>query len=152
MFTLHHIGAFVSTLHGEILGREPEPSGLEEWLDVLAIGVAPASVAQGIFDSAEHRSMRNRGEGPRNGVRVALADALKAEEAAVRIGVAYQSGPGTSIQARPRAYPIPVVDPFETLWRRRIAACTSPKDAVLSSGLHHAKSPGPAYRSFSGIS
>ncbi len=50
------IGAFVSRLYTEVLGRTPDPTGLAEWSQVLKNGQEQgAKVAQGFIDSDEFK-------------------------------------------------------------------------------------------------
>lgn len=85
--------ALVSTLYREILGRALDASGRNDWLAELVVGTTPARVARDIFDSPEHRSLQRRHKAPRISERSALAHALKAEKAAVRIRSVHPAGP-----------------------------------------------------------
>ena len=85
--------ALVTTLYHEILNRAPEPSGQQYWLEELAIGTTPATVALDIFNSPEHKALQRQRKAPRISERTALADAVKAEKMAVRINTAFPTGP-----------------------------------------------------------
>ena len=47
-------------LHGEELGRLPEPDGLRFWSGRMAAGVKPQAVACAISHSSEHRDFAAR--------------------------------------------------------------------------------------------
>jgi uncharacterized repeat protein (TIGR01451 family) len=70
--------AFVITLYVEILGREPEASGLRFWSGLLAAGARPRDVAVAIWNSPEHLALLLEGQAPIFGLLEALSDALGA--------------------------------------------------------------------------
>ena len=76
--------AFVATLYRELLGRAPEPQGLDFWSGRLAAGVRPLAVAVAIVTSAEHRELVSLNLVPRISLRRAFADALSAGKEAAR--------------------------------------------------------------------
>src|SRR5262249_49963390 len=47
--------AFVEELYQDLLGRAPEPGGLNAWVNTLLQGTPRQQVAQAIWNSAEHR-------------------------------------------------------------------------------------------------
>src|SRR5205085_12628881 len=46
---------YVTTLYRDLLGRDPDAAGLSYWVGLLGNGVPRAQVAQGIWESVEHR-------------------------------------------------------------------------------------------------
>jgi hypothetical protein len=49
---------FVRTLYDQVLQRTPDAAGLAGWVGFLQAGGTPLQVAQGVWDSAEHRGMQ----------------------------------------------------------------------------------------------
>lgn len=45
--------AFVTLLYQNVLGRQPDPSGLQNWLNALNAGVSRAEIVRGFSDSVE---------------------------------------------------------------------------------------------------
>ncbi|HET6882333.1 MAG TPA: TIGR03118 family protein [Pirellulales bacterium] len=50
--------AYIDAIYQVILGHAPDAAGLASWQQQLASGASRASVAQGIWDSAEHRGIQ----------------------------------------------------------------------------------------------
>jgi uncharacterized repeat protein (TIGR01451 family) len=48
---------FINGLYRDLLGRDAEPGGLAGWMDQLLLGRSRSAVAQGVWDSAEHRGL-----------------------------------------------------------------------------------------------
>jgi hypothetical protein len=46
---------FVTALYRTLLGRDPEPDGLAFWVGLLDAGASRLQVAQGVYESVEHR-------------------------------------------------------------------------------------------------
>jgi hypothetical protein len=49
---------YVTALYRTVLGRGPEPAGLQTWLHLLNSGVGLFQVVQGIWESPEHRGLQ----------------------------------------------------------------------------------------------
>jgi uncharacterized delta-60 repeat protein len=49
---------YVTALYRDILGRDPDSAGLSYWLGLLGSGTPRAQVAQGIWESVEHRGQQ----------------------------------------------------------------------------------------------
>jgi hypothetical protein len=49
---------FVTALYHDLLRRDPESAGLDFWVGMLAAGAGRGQVAQGIYESAEHRGLQ----------------------------------------------------------------------------------------------
>jgi hypothetical protein len=50
--------AWVVGLYRDLLGRDPDPQGLQDWLAALQRGVSPAQIAYGFAASAEREAQR----------------------------------------------------------------------------------------------
>jgi uncharacterized repeat protein (TIGR01451 family) len=53
--TLRADVAYINGLYRGLLGRDAEPAGIGFWMNSILLGGTRSSVAQGIWDSAEHR-------------------------------------------------------------------------------------------------
>jgi hypothetical protein len=49
---------FVTALYRAILGRAPDPAGLNSWVGQLGTGASRAQIVQGIWESVEHRGQQ----------------------------------------------------------------------------------------------
>jgi hypothetical protein len=49
--------AFVGAVYGNVLGHAADAAGLSSWVSLLQKGVSRSAVAQGIWESAEHRTL-----------------------------------------------------------------------------------------------
>ena len=70
--------AFVTTLCRDLLGRDPEPSGLSSWVKRLAAGVPAQKVAAAIWSSPEHRYLEQIHAAPHIRLHTAEVDAFRA--------------------------------------------------------------------------
>ena len=69
---------FVTTLYRELLGRIPDPLGLQDWVGRLAAGTRPAVIARDIARSHERMVLVHKHKAPKVSEARALAAALKA--------------------------------------------------------------------------
>ena len=58
MPTLGNSAPPVTRLYRSLLNREPDAAGLQYWNNQLAGGATREAVAQGIYDSPEHRGIQ----------------------------------------------------------------------------------------------
>jgi hypothetical protein len=76
--------ALVRVLYGELLGRNPEPRGLQYWVKQLGGGATPSQVTLAIHGSREHRGLSRAHRSTGISAAKALRAALRAERLAVR--------------------------------------------------------------------
>ncbi len=74
--------AFVTSLYRDILGRAPEFTGLDYWLERLAGGMTRAEVVREFFGSAERERLQREHKAPKIKPNAALADAIQAQRLA----------------------------------------------------------------------
>jgi hypothetical protein len=69
---------FVTTLYNDILGREPDPLGLQYWMRRYSGGRSTLRILHGLADSTERRDLEREGRAPSIPLRVAYHDAVRA--------------------------------------------------------------------------
>src|SRR5262249_14751837 len=55
--TMHADIAFINGLSRDLLGRDAETAGVAYWMNLLLLGSTRSAVAQGVWDSPEHRGL-----------------------------------------------------------------------------------------------
>jgi hypothetical protein len=85
--------AFATTLYQEVLGRDPEASGLAFWARALDRGASPTTVASAIWNSPEHLRLLATGRAPRVTLATALTDAQAAGRVAFQLASNSPRGP-----------------------------------------------------------
>jgi hypothetical protein len=133
------IDAFVTTLYREQLGRNPGRDGLRYWGGLLARGMTPATVAQAIWNSAEHRALLSSHTAPPISLARSFADAIGAWGAEKRRG-AFHIGAFVTVLYREQLGRNPGRDALQ-YWARRLASGMTPTgvaQAIWDSPEHKA--------------
>ncbi len=85
--------AFLAVLYDDILGRAPEPFGLQYWMKELGHGLKPRVVPPLFWNSTEHRILTRQHRAPQITLRKANNDALKAWKQVTRYKPVLPRGP-----------------------------------------------------------
>ncbi|MDG3006403.1 MBG domain-containing protein [Paludisphaera mucosa] len=85
--------AYIATIYVDVLGRQPEPSGLDFWMSRTVADRSPLKVFQSLSRSPERIALVRSGQAPKIPLRVAYANALRAARQSVVRQGAVPAGP-----------------------------------------------------------